>query len=419
MQSSNRNAYRRHSLAFLGAVALIFLLSFLLNTFINPLWVTPAPWSSSDFADYKPIHKQPRTAKAGLALMGPWDGAIVGSSRVDIAINPRADEWNGARIVNLGLRGGNLCEFAPMIELASAHNDLKTILLGIDHYDLTSNVLIPNPSAFNESPLTEPPSKIERTLRYYLGGSSTTYSVKSINYRAKGRLASYDRLGQWTQSLDGRPFLNIFTTDSAPQAIGWVERSFTRKNVIQEKLDALRSILSICREKNIRLIVIIPPNHAMYQSIFFIGGAVDPTFQENRELILKLISESDREHPGAQPVDVWDFNDFHPLNCASIGGDRKAFLDNWLDGTHARQSIGDIILSRVFDQDTPNPEALPYGQKLTQDTLSQREEAIEAGYQRYRREQPNDWELSKSIMLELKNKEKSHPTADGGETEKR
>lgn len=378
-------------------------ISFLLNTWVNPLWVSPAPWSSPDFADYKPIHKHPRTGKAGLAQVGGWKHAIIGSSRLDIALDPRNPLWEGESAVNLGLRGGNLCEFAPMLRVTADHNDLETVVLGVDHYDLTSEVLIPNEGAFLQSPLAVPSSRSDRTFRYYLGGSTTTFSIKALNYRAKGRLASYDHLGQWVESLDGRPFRAIFTTDSLPQAVTWIRRSRHSLEAIPQKVAALEDILETCRSRGIRLVIFIPPNHATYLATFFLSDAPDPTFDTNRRLLFDAVARSDVRYPDAPPVQIWDFCDFHPVNCEPLPAEDSTHrMDRWIDGTHATTMVGDWMLHCALRGAplTPIEGAGPFGTLIDEESIETQPESIRSGYERYRSEHPADHQWSARLLSE-------------------
>ncbi len=390
---SHTAASRRFAIRLLGSAVIVLLLSCVLNTWINPLWVTPAPWTDDGFADYKPIHKHPRTGKAGLAIHKEWDAAIVGSSRLDIALDPRDPLWEGRKVVNLSLRGGNLCEFAPLVALAAKRNTLETVILGIDHYDLTSPVTIPDPGAFEQSPLAENSHGFEQKMRYFIGGSSTEMSIKALNYRAKGRLASYDRLGQWSHSLDGRPFRSIFLTDSLPQAVTWIDRSRESNEVVPEKIAALKAILQTCHRHDIALTILIPPNHAAYLMVFFEADAPDPTFDTNRRAVHRIVSDFRRDHPNMPEVAIWDFCDFHPLNCEALppeGESRR--MDHWIDGTHATPAVGTHMLRCALEGDPPVIDGAPYGTLVVPETRESKPAVIRAGYQRYLREHPDDVE---------------------------
>lgn len=411
MAHRSTNRYCRYTTATVGSALAILLVSLALNTIVNPLWVTPAPWSDEGFDDYKPIHKHPRTGKAGIAMRGGWDSVIIGSSRLDIALDPNHPLWSGSRVANLGLRGGNLGEFEPMLRVAIKHNQLKSVILGLDHYDLTSDVLITNLPAFQESPLFEAPEPLERAIRYYIGGSSTTMAIKAVNYRAKGRLASYDRYGQWVESLDGRPFRDIYRTDSLPQALIWIEKSKKIREGAPAKLKALRSIIDLCRQNDIHLVILIPPNHATYLSNAFVAGSPDPTFDTNRRLLFQTLNESDQKFPNADPVAVWDFCDFHPLNCEALPPEgQPTKMKYWIDGTHATPTIGALMLQCAINGQptTPPGTGQPYGTRLTSSSLDSRTQSIREGFEKFHQQHPKDFDWAKRLYLEASETSEPH-----------
>ena len=80
--------YRIFNRVILGIAAGLLLTFTAFNTWINPLWVTPTAWTDEKFAEYRPIYRQQRTGKAGIARFRPWKVAFFGSSRADIAFDP-------------------------------------------------------------------------------------------------------------------------------------------------------------------------------------------------------------------------------------------------------------------------------------------------------------------------------------------
>ena len=85
--------FRKFNRVILGIAAGILVVFTAFNTWINPLWVTPTPWTDEKFAEYRPIYRQQRTGKAGIARSAPWKVAFFGSSRADIAFDPMLPQW--------------------------------------------------------------------------------------------------------------------------------------------------------------------------------------------------------------------------------------------------------------------------------------------------------------------------------------
>lgn len=362
-----------------------------LATFVNPLWVTPTPWTNDGYADYKPLHKYPRTGKAGLVKAFDWDAMILGSSRVDIAFDPTHPAFGDLRVANLALRGGTLPEHQAMLEFTTQREDIKLVILGIDLADMTSPINIPAGAGFEESPLADTGSDFEKQLRYLSGYSTFEMSVKSLNYRARDRLSAYTPQGHWIRNLDRRPLRTVLQYDSFMWANRFIDQRKRSIDINPKKVESLREIIRLCQRRNIRLILCFPPNHAAYLSVFRLKDDPDPGFRTDRELITRIIKEEAQSSDSAE-ISLWDFTDFHPYNCEALPplDDPRRKLEMWADGTHALPLLGSIMLSRMLDHPLENPEAADYGVALTHDGVDARIESIAEGFERYRRDHPDD-----------------------------
>lgn len=381
---------KRYSLGFLLPVGAFLLLVAFLNTWVNPLWVATTPWSSPAFDGYKPLHKGLRTGKAGLARSFEWDGVMLGSSRIDIGFDPALPEWSGKRVANLALRGGTLYEHEAMLRFASERNALEFAVLGVDLADLTSPVNITPGTGFEESPLATTGDRWEREIRYITGVSTFVDTVKCLNYRRQGRLGAYTREGQWVRQLDKRPMRAVLQYESFKWADHFAAQRRKSIEINPAKVEALRGILRLCREKNIRLYLGIPPNHAAYLSAMRLNGDPDPAFRVDRSQILAVLAEELAAHPGSK-VELWDFNDFHPLNCEPLPGPEEKHTYFWADGTHALPPLGHIMLARMMGWPVPDARGADYGVKLTPGGLEARLRQIDDGYPRYQTEHAEDF----------------------------
>lgn len=378
---------RRYFIGCILAAAIFAGGSFALNTWVNPLWITPMPWSAESFGPYKPIHKHPRTGKAGLCLDGKWQVACVGSSRVDIAIDPLDPLWHGRRTCNLGLRGGNLHEFAALVEFAVTHNPkLEEVVLGIDHYDF--NIHSAENPDFQQSPLTKSGDEVERMLRYYCGFSTTMDSFKSLNYRRKQRPASNTRFGQWKYQIDSRPFASIYKTDSLPTARRYLQARQQSLAPAPQKVAALDRILRACSDRKVRLTIALTANHATYMAAYFVGNDPDPAFDLNRAAVVNQVDHWNQSHPDSPSVRIIDFYGFHPLNCEPLSVKENR---DWVDGTHALPSLGRLMIERIQQMNAGKLEP-GYGVEVTPATLELRKKEILEGFEQYKQVHPEDWQ---------------------------
>lgn len=398
-RTSNEQAFRRYFLWLTGLFLGVMLLMTALNTWVDPLWVSTMPWSSKAYDDYKPIHKAPRTGKAGLVANGTWEAVLLGSSRVDIAFDPLLPQWKGKRVANLALRGGTLNEHLALLTYAANHQNLDLAIIGVDLADLTNPVTIPSGSGFEDSPLGGGDA-FEKELRYLSGISTFEQTLKSLNYRRRGKLAAYTPQGQWLRSLDKRPLREVLQYESFRWADIFTKQRKQSIQVNPKKVEALHAIIALCREKRIRLILCIPPNHAAYLSVFRLKNDPDPGFRVDRETFSRVIAEEAAAHPGSPVVDLWDFNDFHPLNCEAIPpiDNPRAPVTYWADGTHALPTLGTIMLSRMMGWPVDDPKGADYGRKLDLSSLDSRINDLTEGYERYKIGHPDDFKWIQEHM---------------------
>ncbi|WP_193211834.1 hypothetical protein [Luteolibacter marinus] len=396
MPALNPKPYRRFNRVLLGTAGGIVLLFIAFNTWVNPLWVTPAPWTNKDLAEYRPIYRQQRTGKAGLVRSVPWQVGFFGSSRVDIAYDPMLPGWGDKKVVNLAVSAGTLPETAAIVRYTLDRCPLETAIVGIDLGDLTGANSGYRTTGFMESPFNPKGDAIERELRYLGGISTFEAAVNTLRNKSKGKLPEYTPQGHRLRHQDKPDVRKIIYDDAIPHALRATRRRKHAAQVHQYagnewKMSLLRQILDDTKKHGVRLVLTIPPSHATYISVYEFAGDPDPFFSLDREIMTRLVADSNAAHPDAPPAEIWDFNDYHPLNCEQIPphGIRMHW---WLDGTHARKALGDVMLARIMGW--PVPEGGEgYGFQLTAANAAQRIESLKANYVQFGKEHRDmyDW----------------------------
>lgn len=395
-------AHRRFFVGVLGVFLGVMALFSLTTTTVNPLWVTPAPWTNDQaFKDYRQISRNLRTAKAGLVRSKTWDVAFIGSSRVAMALDPAMPEWGDQRVVNLGLSAGALRESSAMMDYLLDHQkSVRRVFVGVDLVDLTTTTDLAVAAGFNESPLNPASDAVERELRYTTGVSSFIASVKTIRSSRSGKLPPYTDLGHWLRERSNGRVRDILYKDSMPFAVRLIRQRNIRMEIFKAKRDALVHLVNRALERNVELTVLIPPNHAAFLSVFYLDHDRDPVFEMDREAIVSVVAEANAAHPNSKPANVWDFNDFHPLNAEPIPGeadkDRKLFY--WADGTHALETLGHVMLKRMMGWPIENPAERDYGREIDTKNLPARLTELRQGFERYRAEHPAEIEWVQSTL---------------------
>ncbi|WP_367872598.1 hypothetical protein [Luteolibacter sp. Populi] len=387
--------FRNFNRAILGISGGILMTFTAFNTWINPLWVTKTPWTDEKFAEYRPIYRQQRTGKAGIARSMPWKIGFFGSSRVDIAFDPMLPQWQGKPAVNLAVSAGTLPETAGILRYTVEHCPLETAIVGIDLGDISGSGSGIKTTGYMESPFNPKGEKIERELRYVAGVSTFVSSVKTLTYwgdRHKENfvLPEYTPQGHRLRHQDKPKVAEGIRRDAIPHAMRGTRRRQKAIAANEGKIHLVRQILEDCKQHQVALKIAIPPNLAVYISVYYYSGDPDPTFSIDRSTLARLVAESNAAHPDAPPAEIWDFNDYHPLNCEPIPTPDKARMHWWLDGTHARKALGDVMLARMMGWPTEGPAA-DYGFKLTETNLPERLASLKAGYEKFQVEHPDQF----------------------------
>lgn len=395
--------YRKFNRVILGIAAGILVVFTAFNTWINPLWVTPTPWTDEKFAEYRPIYRQQRTGKAGIARSTPWKVAFFGSSRVDIALDPMLPQWEGKPAVNLAVSAGTLPETAGIVRYTLEHCPVETAVVGIDLGDISGAGSGIRTTGYMESPFNPKGEALERELRYVAGVSTFETSMKTLGYwnernEADFILPEYTPQGHRLRHQDKDNVAAGMLRDAIPHAMKGSARRLKLAGseggslpANAEKVRLARQILEDCKTHKVALKILIPPNHSTYIGVYHYSGDPDPVFLTDRSALVKLVEESNDAHPNAPPAEIWDFNDFHELNCEALPTTAKGRMHWWLDGTHARKALGDVMLARMMGWPLEGPAA-NYGVKLTAGNLQQRVDGLKSEYLEFQKKHPDQFQ---------------------------
>ena len=310
------------------------------NVLVNPWRVLPEATEIKALDPYREIDAEIRTCKAGLAIRGPWDVLIIGSSRPNTGMDPAGPAFNGMKAVNLGMPGGDLFETRAMLDHALAHQSPNAAILFLDAGDLTRPGKIQIESDFEFSPLAKS-EPIERSLRYVFSQRAVDASVVSLNLAAKKKSPAYTTLGL---HLKKPPRLNYFDTMEKfylPWAVQLTEIQKRGLGVQPDKLAVVSAMLEACASRGVKAILAIPPNHLTLCQAMEEKRSPDPWFLAERRAIAKLVQNINRANP-EHPCEFWDLNLPSPATTEPFPPrDQPRAMENWLDPIHFTPAAGD------------------------------------------------------------------------------
>jgi hypothetical protein len=386
-------------------VLLGLVVAFVINTTVNPLRVTPCPWSLKSLEPYRDISAQIRTGKAGLLRShSDWQGALIGSSRVANGLDPKLPGWGDKRIVNLGCSAGFIYESEGICRYAMKHQKLDLVVLGIDPGDLSTSFDTRIESDYYSSPFSDK-DEASRELRYYFGISTLELSFETIGRSLKKELAQYTPEGLRKGKQKGaRTQLTFLRNNIAGDAeAGLPDDDGRLSDLNPDKRELLRHLLEDLRRENIRVKLLYHPRHALMHAHSVDVTAPHAAFEKERRALCAMVEEVNRHPGGTQPVELWDFSDYHPLNCEALPQTDGERMQRWHDLGHYSLEVGNLILSRMMGWPCPLPGGENYGTPVTAENLEAHLQAIRDGYHRYlTQEGVRDVAWKESLIREAK-----------------
>jgi hypothetical protein len=374
MKPAFHRAARLYARFLIGLALLCLVVVGVANTRVNPWRITPVPWQDQGYETFRGSADRLRTTKAGILRSGEFKVALVGSSRVANAFDPDLPAWGRKDVVNLGCNAAFLNETTAIGRYFIEHEPAELLILGIDPGDLTSKVDTRPLFDFETSPFS-PDSRLDNELRYVFGLSTldASWQVMSSSEPAEYGPKGMRRVPKH-QGTSQLKF--IASTIRTRNELETTDAAGPDRPLNEGKLAKLRDLLSVCKARNCRVILFFHSNHAlMHAEAKHIGSGVIP-FAKERYLLAELASEFS--------VDLWDFCNYHPLNCEQLTlDDPKGRMPHWNDLGHFTPEVGAQMLALMMGWPQPHPEWADIGRKLDPASLDAYLAEVSTGYQHY------------------------------------
>lgn len=352
----------------------LFVAAVLVNTIVNPWRVLAAPWSADSLEPYRAIdNKWNRTAKAGLARTGVWDAAIFGSSRVDIGFDPEHPFFLGMRCANLGLNAAGIAENHRIFSWFMDHQNPQLVVFTIDAGDLTTPMPRVHLTDYPLSPLDPAADPLERECRYLAGISTLAASFETLNRAVRQQTPDHSAAGFRRNAPFPDDTRKLIAGLYLATTVKMVESHDRYDALNPEKVALLNDVVARCERSGTRLVLLLTPNHALFQIACRELGQEDPWYGIDRAELAR--------HAGPG-VEVWDFLDGHPLNAEPLPA--EGHFKNWIDLFHATPDIGNVMLDRL------SGKRGDYGVQLTTYSIERRLKEVETSLAAYEAENPED-----------------------------
>lgn len=341
-KTKSMDMYRRYA----GFVlAFVFCQSFgiiLFNILVDPYVVMNAPRVAGFNHIKAEINQQVRRFKALEVIRIQPQTVLLGSSRTEFGLDPdRLALQGNPPAYNLGLPAANMYEVRRYLEHAIANQpDLKTAAIGLDL--LMFNQFTENTPDFLEA-------RLETNHLVWQDILDSTFSIDALIASAKTikRSLSYPNETVGFYYKDGQKNAQFYrkaiygeqsTKAIIAQGLKYgVFQPVDRDRIYQVSpryLQELQTVVTLCKEHEIDCRFFISPSHAIqWEAIRAVEGW--NAFERWKREVVKILP-------------VWDFSGYNSITTEPLNGNLKNYWDN----SHYKQKVGDMVLSRIFGDES-------------------------------------------------------------------
>lgn len=361
------------------------------NVFVDPYMLFGRPRITGFNAKKPSVHDQLYLVKAYDVFRARPKTILLGSSGVAIGLDARSPEWPADMrpVYNLALLGGSTSSSFRYLQHALTEGNVRLVMIGVDFRDLLAY------SAKNEP-------TYEKRLAVNRNGSNN-YSVNrqrlyDVLFSSLSFDASIDSARTLIDNIDGESSniesgdidFELFRESNArfgPYPTTTVSDIFYSYLYRDGKADLgpindISSILKLCHERGIKLVIIVEPAHADELEMTYLSGKWAALESWKRQLATLVAHYS--ETGGADTPELWDFYEYDGYSTVSPEN-AQSYMRWFLTPTHYTQELGDRVIGRVCGLVDPS-----FGIRLTPSGLEVRLADIRLQQAIYHSRQPSD-----------------------------
>ncbi|MDG4476296.1 hypothetical protein [Thiovibrio frasassiensis] len=348
--------------------------------------------------------KNMRMHKAYAVVRKKPRSIILGNSTAEAALAPEHAGFTNGPVYNLAIPGATMYEILRNFEHAQATRRLHTVLLSLD-FSSFEIYPVQQQGDFNEERLTTSDDAFSPWISLYKTDLlSSLFSLEAT----KMSLATLRRQSEPDDCLDnGMRDWNILLKGMINEK--GIGASFTdteeflargiaalpvekRERESQERVYGyLQELITICYRDDIRLIVLIPPNHVRRNVLLNLTGMGEIWNAWKRKVV--AMNQVLAVKYGKEPFPVWDFSGPSSYTTELLpreGGKVGEMQWQW-ESAHYKRALGDLVLARVLPAGHALPEgAADFGEVLTSANIEAvfRKQAV--ALQKYIESHPQD-----------------------------
>jgi hypothetical protein len=378
-----------------------------------------------------------RMAKAVRTCVVDVTSVVMGTSRVEVGVNPQHPGWhNPGRVYSLALAGMGIGELEKTFRhLVRASPDLKEVAIGIDFLMFNANreavVFGKEVADFDAERLLLNPGErcwktYVRTIGDVIGPGALPYSLKTISEQMPAPqspdfaltsvstwIAQYDHNGYrgdhyaaMVKRAEAVGFRGLFAGKQEGRYVRQIWRPLPSERYCMTApgqpgtLDVFGDLLDVAQKSGVRVHVFVNPIHAR-MLIALREAGLWPIYEDWKRGLVRVNDEVARKN-GREPLPIWDFSGFNTVTTERVPdlGDVKTPMLYWWEPSHHRAAAGTLTLDRVLGYRDPGGRKVPddYGVLLTSRSIEGWIERTRAAAVQYMRDQPDEYEVVKAAV---------------------
>lgn len=309
---------------------------------------------------------------------------LMGSSRVVHGFGAKVPKWGGKTVCNAGVGGTSLVEQRMIFDRVLEQPRVRHVLFFLDFHIFFEQR--GENGDFRQSRFNE-----DRSRLTYHAWALTSFAAFRDGMHVLGLPLPY---------FDEQPIPNSQIRANRIELYRFFKnrRLFTGWTGDEGVMDMLEGMLDDAAKRRIRVMLVIPPVHAMLMETEHLTG-VWPWTKRWRERLVEMVADR------RQPVDLWDFNTYHkPAMTPMPLQPGDALNPWWVDISHQSGQLAWMTMSRVIEPDAEGAGHAwdeDFGVRLTRENLAAHLEALDAGRAKWQQAEPEQLAWMMQVASEL------------------
>lgn len=387
---------RRYLLIFACVTAGVMALLAGFNALVDPHAIM-GTWAIEGFNAEKPRLDSfgGRAAKSVALAQGDWQGVVLGTSRVELGIDPDDPAFGGLRVYNAALKGTNFVETEAVAAFALGRNKLSLAVIGLDF--LAFNAYRGVSGDYGES-LFAGRSWGALALRDVLSETTFEHAIQTVTENFEGSHAPGRANGFHDKANELRAYTASRAFDATLRNNFLVNPETYGDFALDEgRIDAFRRTLSMIVKRGVRVALFIPPVHArMLEAKWQLG--LFPDYEKWKRELTMIVAAMNRELPPEQKLVLWDFSSFGGVASEPVPTEPEARMQWFWDNSHSTRALGHLVLERILN----GAAADGFGRVLEPTTIERTLAEIRAERAEYVARFPDDVAHIAALVAETK-----------------